>query len=108
MRSTIKLVKDFVILSLPLALCLTPTTSHLTAMFQIHCMKKVLKNISTIKFSLTFWIIVSEKLDVILLGEGRQVWRHHTAGGQVDLVTTGLHLVQHQEWVRSVSGGLIL
>lgn len=48
---------------------------------------------------------MSEKLDVILLGKGSQVWRHHTAGGQVDLVTAGLHLVQHQEWDRSVSGG---
>lgn len=92
-------------ISLSLSVCPTPTTSHLTAMFQLQCMKKVLKNVYTIKFSLTFWIIVSEKLDVILLGEGGQVWRHHTAGGQVDLVTTGLHLVQHREWDRSVSGG---
>lgn len=33
-----------------------------------------------------------EQLDVELLSEGCQVRRHHTAGGQVDLVTAGLHL----------------
>lgn len=35
-----------------------------------------------------------EQLDVELLGEGGQVRRHHAAGGQVHLVTAGLHLVQ--------------
>lgn len=43
-------------------------------------------------FCFTFWVIVSEQLDVELLGEGGQVRRHHAAGGQVDLVTAGLHL----------------
>lgn len=46
------------------------------------------------KFKFTFWIVVCEQLDVKLLSEGCQVRRHHTAGGQVDLVTAGLHLVQ--------------
>lgn len=37
-----------------------------------------------------------EQLDVKLLSEGRQVRRHYTAGGQVDLVTAGLHLEQER------------
>lgn len=45
------------------------------------------------KLSITFCIVVREQLDVKLLCECRQVRRHHAAGGQVDLVTAGLHLV---------------
>lgn len=47
-----------------------------------------------------------EQLDVKLLGEGRQLWRHHAAGGQVELVTAGLHLDKrgHEvtDWLHSV------
>lgn len=44
-------------------------------------------------FSFTFWVVVCEQLDVKLLGKCSEVGRHHAAGGQVDLVTAGLHLV---------------
>lgn len=44
----------------------------------------------------TFGIVVCEQLNVKLLSEGCQVRRHHTAGGQVDLVTAGLHLEQER------------
>lgn len=44
-------------------------------------------------FSFTFWVVVCEQLDVKLLGKCGEVGRHHAAGGQVDLVTAGLHLV---------------
>lgn len=46
------------------------------------------------KLNVTFWIVVCEQLDVKLFSEGCQVRRHHAAGGQVDLVTAGLHLEQ--------------
>lgn len=48
------------------------------------------------KQTLTFGVVVCEQLDVKLLSECCQVRRHHTAGGQVDLVTAGLHLVQER------------
>lgn len=46
------------------------------------------------KFNVTFWIIVCQQLDIKLFSKGGQVRRHHAAGGQVDLVTAGLHLEQ--------------
>lgn len=54
--------------------------------------------------SFTFWVIVCKQLDVKLLGEGGQVRRHHAAGGQVDLVTAGLHLVKRHNRARSGFG----
>lgn len=53
-------------------------------------------------FGFTFWVIVCEQLDVELLGEGGQVGRHHAAGGQVHLVTAGLHLVRDKRTSSSV------
>lgn len=38
-----------------------------------------------------------EQLDVKLFSKGCQIRRHHTAGGQVHLVTAGLHLLQERE-----------
>lgn len=49
------------------------------------------------KVTFTFGVTVCEQLDVKLFSEGCEVRRHHTAGGQVDLVTAGLHLVQERE-----------
>lgn len=45
----------------------------------------------------TFGIIVRQQLDIKLLSKRCQVWRHHAAGGQVDLVTAGLYLLQEKE-----------
>lgn len=52
----------------------------------------------------TFWVVVCEQLDVKLLGEGGEVGRHHAAGGQVDLVTAGLHLLNKHNRVSSGCG----
>lgn len=45
----------------------------------------------------TFGVIVCEQLDVELFGEGGQIRRHHAAGGQVHLVTAGLHLLRNRK-----------
>lgn len=44
----------------------------------------------------TFGVVVCEQLDVELLSEGSEVWRHHAAGGQVHLVAAGLHLERRE------------
>lgn len=44
------------------------------------------------KLHFTFRIVVCEQLDVKLFSEGCELRRHHTAGGQVELVTAGLDL----------------
>lgn len=52
---------------------------------------------SKIKQMFTFRVVVREQLDVKLFCKSRQVRRHHAAGGQVDLIAAGLHLVKTQE-----------
>ena len=49
-------------------------------------------NQSNENISLTFWIIMSQQLYVKLFSKCSQVWRHHTAGGQVNLVTIWFYL----------------
>lgn len=72
---------------------------------KINILTSIVQNVKFVNYKhtqknelpLTFGIIVREQLDVKLFSEGCQVGRHHTAGGQVDLVTAGLHLIQESK-----------